>query len=187
MAAKKVKDAPEKAPLNVSISRLIRQENETMIRLFQTAYYVVKHNFTIRSFPALIGLQECNGLSFGGANRNRMAASSFISSISSVIQSNAVENINSTDLFSILIDGSTDICAIEQEIVYVRILKDGRPVNVFLGLMSVKTGAAINIAVELDVFLTGLGIQTWKAKLVGLGTDGASVNVGSQGGLGAIY
>ena len=82
-----------------------------------------------------------------------MAASSFISSISTVIQSNVVESINSTDFFSILVDGSTNICTTEQEIVYVRMLKDGRPVNVLLGLISVKSGAAINIAAELDVFL----------------------------------
>lgn len=186
MAAKKVKDAPTKAPLNVAISRLTRQENESMIRLFRTAYCIVKHNFSIRSFPALISLQECNGLPFAIAYKNRMAASSFITSISSVIQSSVVESINSTDYFSILVDGSTDISVTEQEIVYVRMLKDGRPVSVLLGLMAVKSGAAINIAAELDVFLTGLGIQNWKAKLVGLGTDGASVNVGSQGGLGAI-
>ena len=52
--------------------------------------------------------------------------------------------------------------------------------------MAVTDGTAVGIAAELDSFLTGLGIFNWKSKLVGLGTDGASVNVGCHGGLGAI-
>ena len=34
--------------------------------------------------------------------------------------------------------------------------------------------------------LTGLGLTDWKKKLVGLGTDGASVNTRSEGGIGVI-
>ena len=54
----------------------------------------------------------------------------------------------------------------------------------FLGLMSIAS--ANGLALHLDAFLTDLGIQNWKLKLVGLGTDGATVNVGQQGKLGAI-
>ena len=85
-----------------------------------------------------------------------------------------------------MLDGSTDITTTEQEIVHLRLLKDGEPVNIFLGLMAVKDGSAKGIATELNSFLTDLGIQNWKAKLIGLGTDGASVNIGHQGGLGAL-
>lgn len=184
--AKRVKEAPEKAPLNAAVSRLTRQQNDTMLKLFRTAYCLVKQNFSLRSFPTIVSLQECNGLPLGRAYRNRTAASSFIESIATVLQKNIVNDINNGEFVSLMIDGSTDVAVKEQVIVYVRILKDGRPVTIFLGLISVKSGTAEGIFAGLDAFLTELGINNWKLKLVGLGTDGASVNVGSRGGLGAI-
>ena len=74
-----------------------------------------------------------------------MAASSFISSISSVMQNNVIENVKSGEFFSLLLDGSTDVSATEKEIVYVRIIEDGKPLIVFLGLMSVKDRTAEGI------------------------------------------
>ena len=72
----------------------------------------------------------------------------------------------------------------EQEVVYARIFK---PENVYLGLMYVNGASAADIAQELDEFFTGLSIVDWKAKMVGLGTDDASVNMGCHGGLGTVY
>ena len=62
----------------------------------------------------------------------------------------------------------------EQEIVYARILTDGKPENVYLGLMNVNGASAADIAQELSEFFTGLGIIDWKTRMVGLGTDGLS-------------
>ena len=53
-------------------------------------------------------------------------------------------------------------------------------------MISLRQSNAINIAEELGEFLAGLGMINWKERLVGVGTDGASVNVGVHGGLGAI-
>lgn len=52
--------------------------------------------------------------------------------------------------------------------------------------MDVKGSNATDIAEELDQHMATVGILNWKDRLIGLGTDGASVNMGSQGGLGAI-
>ena len=52
--------------------------------------------------------------------------------------------------------------------------------------MDVKGSNATDIAKELDQHMATLGILNWKDRLIGLGTDGASVNMYSQGGLGAI-
>lgn len=73
---------------------------------------------------------------------------------------------------------------VEQEIVYARILTYGKPENMYLELMKVN-GA--DIAQELSEFFTGLGIVDWKARIVRLGTDDASVNMGCHGGLGTVY
>ena len=180
------KNAPETAPINRSISRLTQRDNLVMLKLFRTAYCVIKHNFSLRSFPVLITLQECNGLPLGHAYRNSVAACTFLHSISYVLQNGIVNDLKSADYFSLLLDGSTNVTVHEQEIMYARILKDGKPHNIFLGLMSLPSGSAEGISSGLHSFFSDMGFLNWKEKLVSLGTDGASVNVGAQGGLGAV-
>ena len=155
-----------------------------MLLLFRTTYCIVKNNFSLRSFPVLLSLQEYNGLSLGSAYRNTEAISAFISCIAEVEQREVINKINSQAFFSIMLDGSTDKSTVEQEIVYARILSDGKPENVYLGLMTVNGTTAVDIAQELGEFLMGLGVVDWKARMVGLGTDGASVNTGCHNGLG---
>ena len=175
-------------PLNTAFARMTKQQNTKMLQLFRTCYCLVKHNMSLRSFACLISLQEYNGLPLGTAYRNinKDAALSFISSIAKVKQQALVDMINSVPFFSILLDGSTDKATMEQEIVYVRVIKGGKPENVYLGLMNVNGTSAADIAKELGVFLTGLGIIDWNARMVALGTDGASVNMGCLGDLGAL-
>ena len=87
------------------MTRLTRQQNEVLLKLFRTAYCLGKQNFSLRSFPALIALQEQNGLTLSKAYRNRMAASSFVLSIANVMRCDIIEQINSREHFSLLIDG----------------------------------------------------------------------------------
>ena len=58
--------------------------------------------------------------------------------------------------------------------------------TVFLGLMSVKSGTASQIVNDLDALLTNSGITDWKNKMIGFGSDGASVNVGSEAEVAAL-
>ena len=70
---------------------------------------------------------------------------------------------------------------------YARLLTDGKPENVCFGLMNINGASAADIAQELGEFFTGLGIVDWKARMVRLGTNDASVNMGCHGGLGTVY
>ena len=113
--AKAVKEKPLDTPIHTAMTRLTRQQNEVF--------------FSLRSFPALYALQEQNGLTLSKAYRNRMAASSFVFSIANVMRCDIIEQINSREHFSLLIDGSTD---------------EGKPTTVFL-LMSSTSGTARQI------------------------------------------
>ena len=77
-----------------------------MLKPFCTAYCLVKQNISLRSFPILVTLQECNGLPLGRAYKNRTAASMFIESIATDIRKKIISNVNSGEFFSVLIDGS---------------------------------------------------------------------------------
>ena len=56
----------------------------------------------------------------------------------------------------------------------------------FLEIIKVDSGTAQRIAQSLQMFFTEVGLTNWMSKLVALGTDGASVNMGESGGVGAI-
>ena len=166
--AKKVRVAPEKAPLTTAVMRLTCQQNDTMLKLFRTAYCLVKQNFSLRSFQSLLSLQECSGLQLGKAYRNRTAACMFIDSIATIIKKKVINDIKAGEFFSLLIDGSTDVSVKEQEIVHVKILKDGKAVTHFWGLIMQESGNADGILAGLESFFLQLGIQNWKSKLVRL-------------------
>ena len=52
--AKKAQDNPTQAPIVRSVSHLTRQQNDIMLKLFRTAFCLVKQNMSVRSFPALL-------------------------------------------------------------------------------------------------------------------------------------
>ena len=179
-------NAPEKTPMVQAVARLTQQQNDKMLLLFRTAYCIIKQMFSLNLFAALLSLQKMNGVALGSAYSNGKAASTFINSIASVELSNLINSLNEKEFFSLLLDGSTDVSTMEQEIVYVRFMVDGRPKNELLGMMSVKQANAEAILEGLNIFMNDLGIIDWKRRLIALGTDGASVNVGIHGCLGAL-
>ena len=67
------------------------------------------------------------------AYRNRTAASLFIEPIATIIQKKIVSGVNFVEFYPVLIDGSTDVLNKEHEIVYIWVLEEGKPVNMFWG------------------------------------------------------
>lgn len=111
----------------------------------------------------------------------RTAATSFIRAISTVIHKAIVDDLNSQEYLSVLIDGSTDVAVKEQKIVHAKVKKKANLLHVF---WEVKSGTAEGILTGLEEFFESISIPNWKKKLVGLESDGESVNSGSRGGLG---
>ena len=56
----------------------------------------------------------------------------------------------------------------------------------FLEIIKVDSGTAQRIAQSLQMLFTEVRLTNWMSKLVALGADGASVNMGESGGVGAI-
>ena len=82
---------------------------------------------------------------------------------------------------TVLYDGATDASISEVEIVYCRISQSGVVKELFCALEDLKHAhadgvfAAIESAMEVN-----MEMPNWKEKLVGAGSDGAKVNIGSR-------
>ena len=178
--------APMQTPMGRHISYLNEQQNTKMRKLFITAYTVAKHNLAFRTFSTLCMMQQQNGLELGKTYHNHVAATEFIDCIATMFQQSIAQKLNTSTFFSILIDGSTDRSVEEQEIVYVRLMENNRPVNRFFGLIQVPDSSAKGIVQSLEEHFLKRGIDEWKRKVIGFGADGASVNMGCRGGIVAI-
>ena len=86
-------------------------------------------------------------------------------------------------------DGSTDSAVIEEVMVFIRYINSGHIQSCFVSLGAVEKGTAVNIAAAIKhACQTFLGLEgaDFTKKLVGFGSDGASVMQGRKGGVAAL-
>ena len=79
-----------------------------MTKLFRTAYYIAQSERPFSDFPALVELQDMNGLSLGDTYHTDKAARNFVEHIGGVYFDNVKGLIHNADYFSIFCDGTTD-------------------------------------------------------------------------------
>ena len=80
--------------------------------------------------------------------------------------------------FSLMGDGGTDSSNKDLEIIYVRMLCNGEPVNKYLKIVELPNGAADGVIASFDQALFKVGVNDWRNGLVSMGSDGASVYTG---------
>ena len=88
--------------------------------------------------------------------------------------------------YSVLCDGSTDKSVIEQEAIFILFLSDGFPALRYLSIESVDNATATGVLSSLTTAFEIFGVLSFEKSLLGLNCDGASVNLGQFGGLGAL-
>ena len=99
------------------------------------------------------------------------------------------KSLQEANFLSILCDGATDVSMKEQEACYVRFCVKGDIAVKFLSLETTATPNAANIlnAIETSVQkYGGLHLENFYSKLVGFGSDGASVMLGKKGGVASL-
>jgi len=77
--------------------------------------------------------------------------------------------------FSLMGDGGTDSSNKDLEIIYVRMLCNGEPVNKYLKIVELPNGTADGVIASFDQALFKVGVNDWRNGLVSIGSDGASV------------
>ncbi|XP_049427219.1 zinc finger protein 862-like isoform X2 [Epinephelus fuscoguttatus] len=84
----------------------------------------------------------------------------------------------------LLHNAGTDVSTKECEVVYVRLIEDGKPVNKLVGQQEVQHAHAKGILEATKAAFDELGADTngWIEKLIGFGADGAALNMGHQRG-----
>ena len=107
------------------------------------AYCVAKEELPFTKFRPLIVLCKKNGADITPSYDNHGRCAEMISTIANVMKSSLVEDIRSSRYVSVMIDGDTDSSNKECEMVYVRIIQDGKPTNRLVGQQEVENAHAL--------------------------------------------
>lgn len=176
---------PEDAPMDRLLRAIPADAQPRLEKLFRSAYFVAFHNKPFSDFGIMGELQNLNGANLGSTYLNDHKCKEFINAIDDMFREEMKTVLTNSRMFSILCDGSTDSGTIEEEVFYVRFVRNGEVDTRFLALRAVENGTASGIKSALWEAITevcGDGVDL-KPKIVALGTDGAKVNTGKDNGL----
>jgi len=182
-SATKLKYTTERnaGPMDIALKKLSEKNVKILKKVFNTAYSVLKSELPFKVYETMMNLQVKNESDIAqlSSYRSDNACRRFAKYISEDIWETNLKAIGSSRVLSVMYDGATDSSVTEVEIVYCRFLKNGHPVNCFVNLIDLQHAHADGVFDAIDRGMISAGVN-WKEKLVGVGSDGASVNVGKK-------
>ena len=172
-------------PAEKMLTTLNRQTFDRLCRMFRTCHALVKHARPYTDYVWLCNVDKKKGLDAGTAYRNDKQARLFTHHIAEI----ARERIRDSEIpFGVISDGSTDSAALEAEMIYVRHAHRGAISVNFAGYVNVERANTPGILDAITTAMSRLNVTPadWQQKLVGFGSDGASVMVGKNNGVVAL-
>ena len=154
-------------------------------------YHIIKNEDPFTDYPKLLNLQKINKVPIlqRGKQARSYATDDYGAIFGDFIGKVTMDSLKK-DLakahYSLLCDGSTDKSVIEQEAIFILFLSDGFPALRYLSIESVDNATATGVLSSLTTAFERFGVLWFEKSLLGLNCDGASVNLGQFGGLGAL-
>ena len=135
------KENPSQTAIAQSFSSLTSDNLVIFRALFNSVHCSAMQDWSFNSYHALMELQKKNGLIVGSNYyQNIHGPRMFLKYIAEVQRIATRQIIQQYRFFSVMADGSTDRSIAEQESVYIRLVIEGEPVNLFVGLQELESG-----------------------------------------------
>ena len=177
-------------PIEKQLTKLNKEQIEKMRKYFTTSFYIAERNKPYQEFPHLMDLQLHNFADDKLADtyssyKTDKKCREFVDYIAEdIINKLVVAKIDDDSFISILADGSTDKSNTEQEMIYVCMLQENKPVTQFVTLVSIPKANAENITAEIiDTLTRKLQLKKWTNNVVACCFDGAAVMLGALNGV----
>ena len=168
-------DVAEYALITRALSTLDPDTASKLKRKFEVAYLICKEGLAFTKMSALCEL--------GAGYKNNQACAIFVDYIALAQREALAAQLAKAKFFSIQADGSTDSGNVEDKLyllVYFDPYTQNGKVHIRNKTLTVRRPARSNAEGLYECFtpaLTYAGIPDWENKLVGFGSDGASVNI----------
>ena len=176
-------DVREYAPIAKSLLSMDEAAKTVIKRKFDIAYFLAKEEVAFRKMKPLCLLEERHGVKLGDNYKNDLACSAFTDFIGQELHENLRDEIHKANFFSLQLDGSTDSGNVEEELFLVvyfdpySSLGRVQARNVYFCTQQPSSVDAAGLYRCLNSALTYLDIDR-PSRLIGIGCDGASVNMG---------
>lgn len=176
----------KETPIGKGLSKMAKKDLETLRICFNSVYYLVKQERPFSDYPNLISLQHKNGVKNFKSYITDRAAADFTDHIAEVSKDELIETIKDANYFSLLTDGSTDSASIEEEVIYLLFLKDGKPEVKFVSIETPSHTTAEGLKETITSAFKRIGMSEFHTNLYGFNIDGAKVNTGIHKGLATL-
>ena len=186
------------APIAKSLLVMDKSLEEKMGKKFDICYVLDKENMAFRKYPAIHELETRHGVDLGQTYATKDSAKMFTHCIAESQRTAFLQCLSTTHFYSFLMDGTTDAGKVEDELVVIMTFcKDDSAGQVkslarYFSVKEPKKADADGLIACLQEALQALGVDdvlnktsvlSSKPILIGVGTDGASVNISGQNGM----
>ena len=148
-----------------------------------SAYYLVKQECPFRGYPNLITLQHKNDIKKFQSYVMDRTAVDFTDCIAEVKKEDLIRAISTSNYFSLLTDGSTDSAVIEEEVLYLLFLNEGKPEIKFFNIKTSLHTTAEGLKESISSVFKRTGMTEFHTKRAVFNVYGTSVNTGICKGL----
>ncbi|XP_021373041.1 zinc finger protein 862-like [Mizuhopecten yessoensis] len=168
------------------------KKSDSLTKALSTAYWMAKENVASMKFSSMLDFMDYQGVDVtsmkvgdNATYSSRASVEEFQECIAEVVESDLLEKVKASPFISILTDESTDISNTKKMVLYIRLVDQDTFVasTHFLGNVSIEgSSATAEILFNYIVnFLESKKIPL--SKIIGFGSDGASVMTGSKSGV----
>ena len=188
--AKQMKELPlGKSPAEKVITTLHAKDEEKLTNLFINCHGLAYQGRPYTDFMWLLKMDKKKKVNVGDTYGIDKKAREFTKAIPQIEREKIIDHIASSKFSAVLVDGSSDVSVIENEIVYVRICSYGNPKTMFIHSAQVARGQAQNIMEAIQRSITTNLMTTWDdfiKTMIAMGSDGESVMLGSERGVASL-
>jgi hypothetical protein len=138
------------------LETLNKENVEKLSILFRSAHALALKSRPFTDFAWMCKLDTTKGLAVGNTYTTDKYCRNFVNAIASVEKNRIKETVENVSFLSILCDGSTDRGIIDNEIVYLRMVKNGRVEVKFIGCKQVSKADAKGVCAAMRRAVEGI-------------------------------
>ncbi|KAK5861548.1 hypothetical protein PBY51_022938 [Eleginops maclovinus] len=152
--------------------------------VFHMATHVIPSNQFVAQTELLRALEAPDFVTTDGIYHHSDCVDDMEKALEDVVMNQKQEKIKRSDFVGLIIDETVNITVNKKLIVYLKLEMEGKVEMCFLGNYDVDCGTARCIYDRLVAVLQEIDVEL--SRVIGLGSDGASVMMGRHGGVGAL-
>ena len=176
---------PEIGPV---LREALSELDDQLLKLMMSAYTIAKEDMALEKMVPLSELLHLVGTNLDKVGKHYQgprAAREMIECLAAELRADHIEDLIATPVVGLMVDETTDKSTQEQLIIFTRLIKNGRSILRYAGLVDVDGTSSEALYDHVIDFFDSLGVSL-AGKLAVFCADGASNMAGSKRGLGKL-